>query len=243
VLKNVSFTVPEKTITAFVGPSGAGKTTITRLMARFWDVDAGEILVGGCNVKAMTTDALLSRIGMVFQDVYLFNDTIYANIAHGSKNADRDEVIAAAKAAHCHDFIRRLPDGYDTMVGEGGANLSGGEKQRISIARAILKDAPIILLDEATASVDPENEHLIQDALNRLAASKTLVIIAHRLPTITAADQIIVLDGRGGIEDRGKHGELLARAGLYRSFWESRQRARSWMIRPFNPYETIATKM
>ncbi len=239
VLLDVSFTIPEKRITAFVGPSGAGKTTITRLIARFWDVDTGEILIGGHNIKEMATDNLLSLVSMVFQDVYLFNDTIYTNIAYGAKHATREQVMAAARAARCHDFISSLPEGYDTMVGEGGATLSGGEKQRISIARAILKDAPIILLDEATASVDPENEHLIQGAINELVKSKTLIIIAHRLATITAADQIIVLDGQGCIEDTGTHEALLCRSGLYQTFWQSRQQARGWKVMGGKPGQVI----
>ncbi|MBW1926920.1 MAG: ATP-binding cassette domain-containing protein, partial [Deltaproteobacteria bacterium] len=223
----------EKTITALVGPSGSGKTTITRLIARFWDVDSGEIKVGNYNIKDMKTDLLLSRMSMVFQDVYLFNDTIYQNIAYGSKTATKDQIIEAAKTARCHDFITRLPHGYDTMVGEGGAMLSGGEKQRISIARAILKDAPIILLDEATASVDPENEHLIQDAINALVESKTLIIIAHRLSTITSADQIIVLNSEGKVEELGKHEDLLKAGGLYSRLWESRVQAKSWKVSHF----------
>jgi ATP-binding cassette subfamily B protein len=230
VLQNVSFTIPENTITALVGPSGAGKTTITSLIARFWDVDAGEVRIGGHNVKEMKTDVLLSLVSTVFQDVYLFNDTIYTNIAYGSKNTTKDQIIEAAKTARCHDFITKLPHGYDTMVGEGGSTLSGGEKQRISIARAILKDAPIILLDEATASVDPENEHLIQDAINALVKSKTLIIIAHRLSTITSADQIIVLNSEGKIEEVGKHEDLVKGGGLYSRFWKSRQQARSWKV-------------
>ena len=230
VLKNINFTIPEKTITALIGPSGSGKTTITRLIARFWDVDSGEVKMGGRNIKDMKIDALLSRVSMVFQDVYLFNDTVYQNIAYGSKTATRENIIEAAKTAQCHDFITRLPDGYETMVGEGGSTLSGGEKQRISIARAILKDAPIILLDEATASVDPENEHLIQDAINALVESKTLIIIAHRLSTITSADQIIVLNSEGKIEEVGKHEDLLKADGLYSRFWESRQQARGWKV-------------
>ena len=229
VLQNVSFTIPGKTITALVGPSGAGKTTITSLIARFWDVDAGEIRIGGHNIRKMKTDVLLSLISMVFQDVYLFNDTIYTNIAYGSKNTTKDQIIKAARTAQCHDFISNLPHGYDTMVGEGGSTLSGGEKQRISIASAILKDAPIILLDEATASVDPENEHLIQDAINTLVKSKTL-IIAHRLSTITSADQIIVLNSEGKIEEVGKHKDLLKAGGLYSRFWKSKQQARGWKV-------------
>ena len=233
VLKNINFTIPEKRITALVGPSGSGKTTITRLIARFWDVDSGEVSVGGYNIRNLKTDVLLSRVSMVFQDVYLFNDTIYQNIAYGSKTATRDKIIEAAKTARCHEFISNLPHGYDTMVSEGGATLSGGEKQRISIARAILKDAPIILLDEATASVDPENEHLIQDAINALVASKTLIIIAHRLSTITSADQIIVLNREGKVEEVGKHEDLLKAGGLYSRLWKSRQQARSWKVSHF----------
>ena len=233
VIKNINFTIPEKRITALVGPSGSGKTTITRLIARFWDVDSGEVRVGGHNIKDMRIDALLSHVSMVFQDVYLFNDTIYQNIAYGSKTATRDKIVDAAKMAQCHDFIAGLPHGYDTMVSEGGATLSGGEKQRISIARAILKDAPIILLDEATASIDPENEHRIQDAINALVESKTLIIIAHRLSTITSADQIIVLNSEGKVEEMGKHTELLKTGRLYRRLWESRQQARSWKVSHF----------
>ena len=230
VLEDVSFTIPEKTITALVGPSGSGKTTITRLIARFWDVDSGEVRLGGHNIRDMKIDALLSRVSVVFQDVYLFNDTIYQNIAYGSKTATRNKIIDAAKIAQCHDFIAGLPHGYDTMVGEGGATLSGGEKQRISIARAILKDAPIILLDEATASVDPENEYLIQSAINSLVESKTLIIIAHRLSTITSADQIIVLNDHGQMEEVGKHEELLKNKGLYTRMWHSRVQAKKWHI-------------
>lgn len=230
VLTNISFTIPEKTITALVGPSGSGKTTITRLIARFWDVDSGQVKMGGRNIREMKIDDLLSRVSMVFQDVYLFNDTIYQNIAYGSKNAKKEKIIEAAKIARCHDFISALPNDYDTLVGEGGATLSGGERQRISIARAILKDAPVILLDEATASVDPENEFLIQSAINGLVASKTLIIIAHRLSTITSADQIIVLNEKGRIEEIGKHKELLENRGLYARLWRGRVHATKWRI-------------
>lgn len=228
VLTNISFTCPEKTITALVGPSGSGKTTITRLIARFWDVDSGKLTIGGHNIKEMKSEELLSHVSIVFQDVYLFNDTIYQNIAYGAKNATKNQIVEAAKTARCHTFITRLPKGYDTMVGEGGATLSGGEKQRISIARAILKDAPIILLDEATASVDPENEKLIQSAINSLVSSKTLIIIAHRLATIMAADQIVVLNDQGRIEEIGKHGELLKNKGLYARLWQGRVQAKKW---------------
>lgn len=231
VLDGVSFSVPENTITALVGPSGSGKTTITRLLARFWDVAGGTICIGDHDIRNMAPEELLSHISMVFQDVYLFNDTIFQNIAYGTVAPTKEKVIAAAKAAHCHDFIMRLPNGYDTMVGEGGATLSGGEKQRVSIARAILKDAPIILLDEATASVDPENEALIQSGINALVDSKTLIIIAHRLSAITSADQILVLNRQGKIEEAGTHKDLLRNNGLYASLWESRSKGNQWAIR------------
>ncbi|TIH15931.1 ABC transporter ATP-binding protein [Marinifilum sp. JC120] len=231
ILDNVSFTVPEGKITALVGPSGAGKTTITNLIARFWNVDSGTISIGGRDVKQIPQKILMDNLSMVFQDVYLFNDTIYNNIAFGAPEAGREEIINAAKTAYCHEFIMGLPEGYDTIVGERGDRLSGGERQRISIARAILKDAPVILLDEATASVDPENEALIQAALAGLVQSKTLLIIAHRLSTITSADQIIVLDGKGGIAETGNHQTLMQSEGLYKRFWKSREKAESWSIK------------
>lgn len=227
VLKNVSFKIPQNAITAFIGPSGAGKTTIANLIARFWDVESGEILIGGHNIKDLETDRLYSYISMVFQDVYLFNDTVFNNIKIGKKDATREEVIAAAKAAHCHEFIEKLPDGYDTIIGEGGATLSSGERQRISIARAILKDAPIVILDEATASLDPENERLIQEAINELVKSKTLVVIAHRLWTIVKADQILVIDD-GRIVEKGKHEELLKKKGLYYRMWNEQMKEKGW---------------
>jgi ABC-type multidrug transport system fused ATPase/permease subunit len=229
VLTEVSVRIPERGMTALVGPSGSGKTTITSLIARFWDVDEGAVKVGGADVRDMKTDTLMARITMVFQDVYLFNDTIFDNIRFGNPNATKGEVVAAAKAARCHEFIVRLPQGYDTVVGEGGSTLSGGEKQRISIARALLKDAPIVLLDEATASIDPENERLIQDALNSLVAEKTLVVIAHRLSTVRSADKILVL-GNGQILQEGPHEELIAQDGTYRRFWDERERARDWKL-------------
>ncbi len=179
VLDDIEFSVPEKTVTALVGPSGAGKTTIAQLIPRFWDVNAGEISIGDVNIRDLATERLMSLVASVFQEVTLFNDTIYENIRMGKEDASEGDVIAAAKMAHCHEFIEKLPAGYKTIIGEGGAKLSGGERQRISIARAILKDAPIIILDEATAFVDPENEELIQDAITRLAEGKTLIIIAH----------------------------------------------------------------
>ena len=229
VLKDVSFTIPEKTSTAIVGPSGSGKTTICNLIARFYDVQAGSIRVGGHDVREFTCDSLLKNISMVFQNVYLFHDTIRNNICFGRPDATEEEVIAAAKAARCHDFIVSLPQGYDTVVGEGGGTLSGGEKQRISIARAMLKDAPIVILDEATASIDPENEHLIQEAISELTRGKTIITIAHRLATIENADQILVIDG-GTVAQKGTHKELLEQEGTYREFVRIREQAEGWHI-------------
>jgi ATP-binding cassette subfamily B protein len=228
-LKNISFTAKERSMTALVGASGSGKTTIANLIVRFWDAQKGAIKIGGVDVREMTCDSLLRYVSMVFQRVYLFNDTIENNIRFGSPGATREDVIAAAKKARCHDFIEALPESSDTMVGEGGATLSGGEKQRVSIARAILKDAPIVLLDEATASVDPDNEKYIQEAINALVAGKTLIVIAHRLSTIKRADQILVIDG-GRVAERGAHDELLARGGQYWKLWQRRQNANSWRI-------------
>lgn len=229
ILEDVSFTVPARSMTAIVGPSGSGKTTITRLIARFWDVDQGSVRVGDHDVREFSCDSLLANISMVFQNVYLFHDSIAANIRFGVPNASMEEVICAAKEARCHDFIMQLPQGYDTIIGEGGATLSGGERQRISIARALLKDAPIVLLDEATASVDPENEAELQQAISALTRGKTLVVIAHRLATIRNAEQILVVDG-GHIVQRGTHEELLAEEGIYRRFWNVSNRAGAWKI-------------
>ena len=229
VLKDVSFTIPEKTSTAIVGPSGSGKTTICSLLARFYDPQSGSITVGGHDLREMTCDSLLKNISMVFQNVYLFNDTIRANILFGKPDATEAEMIAAAKKARCHDFITALPNGYDTVVGEGGGTLSGGERQRISIARAMLKNAPIIILDEATASIDPENEQLIQQAISELTRGKTIITIAHRLATIENADQILVLDD-GKIVQRGTHAQLVAQEGRYRRFVEIRRQAEGWKI-------------
>lgn len=229
VLKDVSFSIPEKTTTAIVGPSGSGKTTICSLLARFYDPQSGSITVGGHDLREFTCDSLLFNISMVFQNVYLFNDTIRANILFGKPGATETEMIEAAKKARCHDFITALPNGYDTIVGEGGGTLSGGEKQRISIARAILKNAPIIILDEATASIDPENEHLIQQAISELTRGKTIITIAHRLATIRNADQILVVDD-GRIAETGSHDQLIRRSGLYKRFTEIRERAEGWRI-------------
>jgi multidrug ABC transporter, ATPase/permease protein len=198
-------------------------------MARFYDVDSGAVRVGGHDVREFTVDSLLRNFSMVFQDVYLFNDTLEANIAFGTAGATHEQVVEAAKRARCHDFISALPNGYDTIVGEGGASLSGGERQRISIARALLKDAPIVVLDEATASIDPENEQLIQQALTELTREKTVVVIAHRLATIEHADQILVVED-GTVVQRGTHEELLAQEGVYRRFVEARAEAEGWKI-------------
>ena len=229
VLKDVSFSIPEKTSTTIVGPLGSGKTTICSLLARFYDPQSGSITVGGHDLREFTCDSLLSNISMVFQNVYLFNDTIRANILFGKPGATETEMIEAAKKARCHDFITALSNGYDTIVGEGGGTLSGGEKQRISIARAILKNAPIIILDEATASIDPENEHLIQQAISELTRGKTIITIAHRLATIRNADQILVVDD-GRIAETGSHDQLIRRSGLYKRFTEIRERAEGWRI-------------
>mgnify|MGYP004519641263 FL=1 len=229
VLKDVNFTIPQNTTTAIVGPSGSGKTTICNLMARFYDADSGEIRIGGHNVKELTCDSLLSNFSMVFQNVYLFHDTIRNNICFGKPDATEEEMIDAAKKACCHDFIMKLPEGYDTVIGEGGGSLSGGEKQRISIARAMLKDAPVIILDEATASVDPENEHLIQNAISELTKGKTIIAIAHRLATIEQADQILVVED-GQIVQTGTHEELIKVPGRYRDFIDIRQKSEGWAI-------------
>ena len=229
VLHNVNLKIPEYSVTAIVGPSGSGKSTICNLIARFYDADSGSVRVGGHDVKEFTCDSLLSNISMVFQNVYLFHDTVRNNICFGKPDATEAEMVEAAKKACCHDFIMALPEGYDTVIGEGGGSLSGGEKQRISIARAILKDAPIIILDEATASVDPENEHLIQAAISELTKGKTIVTITHRLATIEQADQILVVDN-GQIIQRGTHTELVAVPGKYKDFVDIRSQSEGWKI-------------
>ncbi len=230
VLHHIDLSFPEKSVTALVGPSGSGKSTITRLIARFWDADSGEITMGGVPVKNITTEELLGNISMVFQDVYLFRDTIEANIKMGKSSATHEEVVEAAKKAACHEFIMSLPNGYDTMVGEGGSTLSGGEKQRISIARALLKDSQVILLDEATSSLDPENEVLIQQAISALVEDKTVIVIAHRLQSVSNADQIVVLDD-GRIAEQGDHNTLLEKNGIYAKLWNEQNHAGSWRIR------------
>lgn len=227
VLKNINFIAETNTLTALVGPSGSGKTTISNLISRFWDVQSGEIKIGEVGIKDVNSDLLLSYISAIFQDVFLFNDTIYNNIKVGNPKASREEVIAAAKAANCHGFIEKLPEGYNSLAGEGGTKLSGGEKQRISIARAMLKDAPIVLLDEATASLDPENEMHIQEAINKLIHNKTLIVIAHRLSTISHADRILVLK-EGEIAESGRHEELLNKKGVYYRLWEKQQKTSGW---------------
>ena len=229
IIDQVSLTIPEKTTTALVGPSGSGKTTLCNLIARFWDVDQGSISLGGHDVRDYSYDSLIRNFSFVFQSVYLFEDTIANNIRFGKPEASQEEVIEAAKKAACHDFILSLPDGYDTKIGEGGASLSGGERQRISIARAIIKDAPIIILDEATANVDPENEEALMQAIQALTRDKTIIMIAHRLKTVEHADQILVLD-QGRIVEQGKHQDLLAKQGIYSKFIQERKTAASWRI-------------
>lgn len=229
VLKNVSLRIPEKSMTAIVGPSGSGKTTLCRLIARFWDVDEGHVAIGGVDVRSYTLDSLMRNISMVFQNVYLFADTIENNIKFGRPEATRQEVVEAARKACCHDFISALPNGYDTLIGEGGASLSGGEKQRISIARAILKKAPIVIFDEATANVDPENEDRLQGAIEALTKDKTVIMIAHRLKTVRHADQILVLDD-GEIVQQGKHDELIRQEGIYADFVTGRKQATGWKL-------------
>ena len=227
VLHNISFTLPRHAMAALVGPSGGGKSTVANLLARFWDVGSGKVLVRGKDVRDVRLADLMDHISMVFQRVYLFQDTIYNNIAMGRPDATREEVMEAAKKARCYDFIMALPKGFDTVIGEGGESLSGGERQRISIARCILKDAPIVILDEATASVDADNESYIQQAISELCKGKTLLVIAHRLNTIRNADQILVI-AEGQIAQSGTHEELMESGGLYRDFVTVRQQSQGW---------------
>lgn len=227
VLHDISFSVKRNTMTALVGPSGGGKSTIASLLTRFWDVKSGQVLVRGEDIRDVPLHDLMDHISMVFQRVYLFQDTVYNNISMGRPDASREEVIEAAKKARCYDFIMELPDGFDTVIGEGGATLSGGEQQRVSIARCILKDAPIIILDEATASVDADNESCIQEAISELCRGKTLLVIAHRLNTIRHADEILVI-ADGKITERGTHEELMRQHGVYESFVTVRENSRGW---------------
>ena len=229
ILKNVSAEIKENTMTAIVGPSGSGKTTFCNLIARFWDVNSGQILIGGKNIRDYKIENLMNSISMVFQDVYLFEDTIENNIKFGKQNASHEEVVQAAKKARCHEFIEALPEGYNTLIGEGGASLSGGEKQRISIARAMLKDAGIIIFDEATANIDPENEDKLKEAIESLTKNKTVIMIAHRLKTIRNADQILVLKD-GEIVERGSHEELIKNNGLYSDLINAKAKAESWKL-------------
>ena len=229
IIDDVSLSIPQKTTTAIVGSSGGGKSTLCNLIARFWDVDSGEITLGGVNVKNYSMDSLMENFAFVFQSVYLFADTIENNIKFGRRDAGCEEVVEAAKKACCHEFIMKLPNGYNTVIGEGGASLSGGEKQRISIARAIMKDAPIIILDEATANVDPENEKELVDAVEALTKEKTIIMIAHRLKTVRHADQIAVVD-KGHIVQLGTHEQLMAQEGIYKRFIDARTQAVSWKL-------------
>ncbi len=229
VLHDISFCLEKNQMCALVGPSGGGKSTVANLLARFWDVKSGQIFVRGKDIREIPLTDLMDHISMVFQRVYLFQDTIYNNISMGRPDATREEIIEAAKKARCYDFIMKLPQGFDTVIGEGGESLSGGEKQRISIARCILKDAPIVILDEATASVDADNERYIQEAISELCQGKTLLVIAHRLNTIKEADQILVIS-KGTIEERGTHQQLMEKAGIYRRFVFGRQKAIKWQL-------------
>lgn len=229
VIKNVSCKIPQGSVTALVGPSGSGKSTISKLIARFWDIQGGTIRVGGKDVRTMEPENLMKYMSFVFQDVTLFNDTVMNNIRLGNPNATDEQVMAAAKAAYCDEFVREMPDGYQTLLGENGSTLSGGERQRISIARALLKDAPIILLDEATASLDPENEVLVQRAIAKLVEGKTVIMIAHRLRTVVDADQILVLEN-GKLVESGTHNELMAKKGLYQKLYHIQQESLGWAV-------------
>ncbi|MEM9833560.1 MAG: ABC transporter ATP-binding protein [Bacteroidota bacterium] len=228
VLDNVSFTMPAGTITALIGPSGAGKSTAAQLVARFWDVQEGEVLIGGTNIQSVPVENLMREVSFVFQDSFMFQETIYENIRMGM-NKTEEETVMAAKAAQCHTFIRQLPDGYQTRFGERGVHLSGGEQQRIQLARAVLKDSPILILDEATAFSDPENEYLIQKAFGRLIQDKTVIVIAHRLSTIIDADQIVLFD-QGRVVATGTHRDLLMQSKLYTKMWNAHNRAKEFTL-------------
>ncbi len=229
IINGITLDIPEKTTTAIVGPSGGGKTTLCHLLSRFWDVDSGCVTLGGHDVREYDMDSLMRNFSFVFQNVYLFHDTVANNIRFGQPNAPMEKVVEAAKKARCHDFIMRLPQGYDTVIGEGGGTLSGGERQRLSIARAMMKDAPIIILDEATANVDPENEQDLMEAISQLTQEKTVIMIAHRLKTVRRADQIFVVD-KGQIVQRGTHDQLMVQDGIYRRFINGREQAVGWKL-------------
>lgn len=229
IIHGVTLDIPERTTTAIVGPSGGGKTTLCHLLSRFWDVDAGQVTLGGHDVREYDMDSLMRNFSFVFQNVYLFHDTIANNICFGQPDAPIEQVIAAAKKARCHDFIMKLPQGYDTVIGEAGGSLSGGERQRLSIARAMMKDAPIVILDEATANVDPENEQELMEAIQKLTQEKTVIMIAHRLKTVCHADQILVVD-KGQIVQRGIHDELIKQDGIYHHFISGREKAVGWKL-------------
>ena len=229
ILHDVSLSIPAGRMTALVGPSGSGKSTLCSLMARFWDVDSGSVKIGGVDARDYTLESLMDQISMVFQNVYLFADTVENNIKFGCPDATHEQVVEAARKACCDDFIEALPDGYNTVIGEGGASLSGGEKQRISIARAMLKDAPIVILDEATANVDPENEDRLQKAIEALTRDKTIIMIAHRLKTVRHADQILVVDD-GRIVEQGTHAQLIRQPGIYAAFVGGRKQAEGWKL-------------
>ena len=229
IINGISLEIPEKTTTAIVGPSGGGKTTLCHLLSRFWDVDSGQVTLGGHDVREYSMDSLMENFSFVFQNVYLFHDTIANNIRFGQPDAPMEQVVDAAKKARCHDFIMKLPQGYETVIGEAGGSLSGGERQRLSIARAMMKDAPIVILDEATANVDPENEQELMEAIQKLTEEKTVIMIAHRLKTVRHADQILVVD-KGKVVQQGTHDELMARDGIYRRFISGREQAVGWKL-------------
>ncbi|HAB00606.1 MAG TPA: multidrug ABC transporter ATP-binding protein, partial [Ruminococcaceae bacterium] len=229
IIDGITLDIPEKSTTAIVGPSGGGKTTLCHLLSRFWDVDAGKVTLGGRDVREYDMDSLMRNFSFVFQNVYLFHDTIANNIRFGQSDVPMEQVIAAAKKARCHDFIMKLPQGYETVIGEAGGTLSGGERQLLSIARAMMKDAPIIILDEATANVDPENEKELMEAISELTQEKTVIMIAHRLKTVRGADQILVVD-KGQIVQHGTHDELMGQDGIYRRFISGREQAVGWKL-------------